>query len=81
MPANRHRRRAQAARFRQTRAQAGPVAPPSATARLLQGGAGVVLAVIGIVLLATPQGAHTARGPAFLLLAGVILIGVAVRPR
>ena len=80
MPANRHRRRAQAARARQWR-RANPAAPPRLTVRVAQGGAGVALLVVGAILLATPQGFHTARGPAFLLLAGLILLGLALMPR
>jgi hypothetical protein len=81
MPANRHRRRAQAARARQSRRLAQRAGPPRLTVRLAQGCAGVVLLVVGAILLATPQGVHTARGPAFLLLAGLILLGLALRPR
>jgi hypothetical protein len=85
-PPNRHRRRAEAARLRPrvrpgtARARAERAAPRLA-ARLAQGGAGLVLLAVGAFLLATPQGFQTARGPAFVLLAGLILLGLALRPR
>lgn len=81
MPANRRRRRAQAARARQARRQGGTSAPSGPVGRLVAGGSGIVLLALGIVLLAMPSGVHRSRGPALLVVAGLILVGLAIRPR
>ena len=81
MPANRRRRRAQAARARQARTQAPPRAHMRMVVRLALGTSGVTLIVISVVVLVNPSGFHTGRGLFFLLLAGGALLVLAIRPR
>ena len=81
MPANRRRRRAQAARSRQARAHAQTREPLRLPARLGLALGGVALTAVAIYLLVTPHGAHTGRGLAFLFLGGLALIVLAIKAR
>ncbi len=75
MPANRRRRRAQAARARHAATTPRPrLRPP---ARVGLAAAGVLCIVIGIAVIVTPHGMHIARAFSFLVVLGGALVAAA----
>jgi len=75
MPANRRRRRAQAARARHLATTSRPrLGPP---ARLGLATAGILCIVIGVVVMLTPHGRHVARAFSFLVILGGALLAAA----
>jgi hypothetical protein len=75
VPANRRRRRAQAARARHAMTKHHPELRPPV--RLGLAAAGVLCMMTGVVVLVTPHGAHLARGFSFLIVLGGALIAAA----
>jgi hypothetical protein len=75
VPANRRRRRAQAARARH--AMTSPRAELGTPARLGLAAVGMLCMATGVVVLVTPHGAHLARGFSFLIVLGGALLAAA----
>jgi hypothetical protein len=78
MPANRHRRRAAAARARGR--STGAVSARSPFTRFLLVAGGLLLIAVGIVLLLTPRTSRSPRGPMFAVLIGGALLVSAFVP-
>jgi hypothetical protein len=75
MPANRRRRRAQAAQTRHAATVPRPRLGP--LARVGLAAAGMLCIVIGIVVIVTPHGSHIARAFSFLVVLGGALVAAA----